>query len=71
MSKLSMLNERIAEKAVACYKKIENGAVGGYKRIEIGVTNGFGKLCDTVIEHVLAKDGETVAEAKKRLSAEK
>jgi hypothetical protein len=57
MSKFVKANEKIAEGVVAGYKKIENGAV-----------NGFGKVVDKCVEVLFAKDGETVEEAKARLS---
>ena len=67
MSKIAEANEKIAEKAVEGYKKIEKGVVDGYKKIEDGVVEGFGKVSDKVIEKTMAKDGETVDDAKKRL----
>ena len=50
-------NEKIAETVVKGYKKVEKGAVEGFKK-----TN------DKVIEKVVAKEGESVKDAKKRLS---
>ena len=40
----------------------------GYKKIETGVVNGFGKVTDKCVEALFAKDGESVAQAKARLS---
>ena len=68
MSKFVEGNEKIAEKVVEGYKKIENGVVGGYKKIEDGVVDGFGKITDKCVEVLFAKEGETVEEAKNRLS---
>lgn len=68
MSKFVEANEKIAEGVVKGYKKIEEGVVGGYKRIETGVVEGFGKVTDICVEKLFAKEGETVEEAKKRLS---
>ncbi len=68
MSKFVKANEKIAEGVVAGYKKIENGVVDGYKKIENGAVNGFGKVVDKCVEVLFAKDGETVEEAKARLS---
>ena len=53
------INEKIADTAVDGYKKIENAVVGGYTKIE-----------DKFVEKYLAKDGETVEEAKERLKNE-
>lgn len=63
-------NEKIAEKVVEGYKKIEDGVVSGYKKIEEGAVDGFNKVTDKIIEKVFAKEGETVEDAKKRLSGD-
>ncbi len=68
MSKLADTNEKIAEVVVEGYKKIEDGFVGGYKKIENGAVEGFTKVMDKCVEVLFAKEGETVEEAKKRLS---
>lgn len=70
MSKFAEVNEKIAEMVVVGYKKIEDGVVEGYKKIENGAVYGFNKVNDKIIETVFAKDGETVEDAKKRLSGE-
>lgn len=59
-SKLLKANEKIAEKVVGTFEKIEDTVVNGYTKIE-----------DAFVDRYLTKDGETVAEAKKRLNAEK
>ena len=69
MSKLT--NEKITEKVIEGYKKIEDGVVNGYKKIEKGAVEGFEKVTDKCVEKLFAKEGETVEEAKKRLSGEK
>ncbi len=68
MSKFMEANEKIAEKVVAGYKTVESGVVGGYKAIENGVVQGFGKVTDKCVEVLFAKKGESVEDAKKRLS---
>lgn len=68
MSKIAETNEKIADKVVEGYKKIEDGVVQGYKKIETGVVDGFGKVTDKCVEVLFAKDGESVEDAKKRLS---
>ena len=70
MSKFVEANEKIAEGVVKGYKKIEDGVVGGYKKIETGVVEGFGKVTDKCVEVLFAKDGESVEDAKKRLSGD-
>lgn len=71
MSKFVEANEKIAEGVVKGYKKIEDNVVGGYKKIETGVVEGFGKVTDKCVEVLFAKDGESVEDAKKRLSGDK
>ena len=68
MSKLMEMNEKIAETVVEGYKKIEDGVVGGYKKIEEGAVEGFQKVSDKFVEKLFTKEGETVEEAKERLS---
>ncbi len=70
MSKFVEVNEKIAEAVVEGYQKIEDGVVGGYKKMEKGVVDGFTKVTDKCVEKMFAKEGETVEEAKKRLSNE-
>lgn len=71
MSKFVEANKKIAEGVVKGYKKIEDGVVGGYKKIETGVVEGFGKVTDKCVEVLFAKNGESVEDAKKRLSGDK
>ena len=60
--------EKIEKAVVEGYKKIEDGVVGGYKKIEEGVVEGFNKVSDKCVEVLFAKEGESVENAKKRLS---
>ena len=57
MSKFAEANERIAEAVTQGYKKIENGVV-----------DGFGKVTDACVKTLFAKEGESVEEAKSRLT---
>lgn len=68
MSKFAEANEKIAEGVVKGYKKIEDGVVGGYKKIEEGAVAGFGKVVDKCVEVLFVKEGESVEDAKARLS---
>ena len=70
MSKIVETGEKIAENVVKGYKAIEDGVVGGYKAIENGVVEGFTNLTDKCVEVLFAQEGESVEEAKKRLSGE-
>lgn len=67
-SKLVKVNEKIAEGVTEGYKKIEKGVVDGYKKIEDGAVEGFGKITDRFVESFFTRDGESVEEAKARLS---
>ena len=71
MSKLVEANEKIAEAVVGGYKKIEDGVVAGYQKIEKGAVDGFNKVTDKCVEKLFAKEGESVEDAKKRLSGDK
>ena len=71
MNKLVQMNDKIAETVVEGYKRIEVGVVGGYKKIEEGAVEGFTKMTDKFVEKLFAREGETVEDAKKRLSGEK
>ena len=55
-------------KIVEAKEKIAEAVVGGYKKIETGVVEGFEKVTDKCMEKLLAKEGESVEDAKKRLS---
>ena len=68
MSKFAETNEKIAQKVVEGYQKIEDGVVSGYQKIENGVVEGFGKVTDACVKTLFAKDGESVEDAKARLS---
>ena len=60
--------QKIEQGIVKGYQKIENGVVDGYKKIENGVVEGFGKVVDKCVEVFFAKNGESVEDAKARLS---
>lgn len=66
----SLKTGKIGESVVEGYKKIEDGVVSGYKKIETGVVEGFGKVSDKFVEKLFTKEGESVEDAKKRLSGE-
>ena len=68
MSKFMEANKKLAEGVVEGFEKIEEGVVTGYKKIESGVVDGFGKVTDKCVNTMFAKEGETVEEAKARLS---
>ena len=63
--------KKVEQGVVSGYKKIEDGVVGGYKKMENGVVEGFGKVVDKCVEVLFAKEGESVEDAKARLSPKK
>ena len=63
--------QKIEEVVVGGYKKIEESVVSGYKKLETGVVEGFGKVTDKCVEKLFAQEGESVEDAKKRLSSDK
>ena len=71
MAKFADHMEKIAGGVVDGYQKIEDSVVRGYKKIETGVVEGFGKITDKCVEVLFARDGESVEDAKKRLSGDK
>ena len=71
MAKLADTVDKIAEKVTGCYKKIENGVVGGYKSIESGAIEGFEKVSEKCIDVLFARQGESVEDARRRLSGNK
>jgi uncharacterized protein YutE (UPF0331/DUF86 family) len=58
-------------KIVEANEKIEKVVVGGYKGIEKGVVNGYKKVEDKFVKTFLARDGETIEDAKKRVEKER
>jgi hypothetical protein len=68
MAKFADHMEKIASGVAEGYQKIEDGVVTGYKKIETGAVKGFGKVVDKCVEVMFAKDGESVEDAKARLS---
>ena len=68
MAKFADHMDKIAEGVTEGYKKIEDGVVTGYKKIETGAVEGFGKVVDKCVEVLFAKEGESIQDAKARLS---
>ena len=68
MAKFADRMEKISNGVVEGYQKIEDGVVTGYKKIETGAVEGFGKVVDKCVEVLFAKEGESVEDAKARLS---
>ena len=60
--------KKIEDGVLTGYKKIEDGVVSGYKKLENGVVEGFGKVVDKCVGVLFTKNGESVQDAKARLS---
>ena len=71
MKKIADVIEGLGQAVTNGYKKIETGVVSGYQKIEHGAVTGFEKVSDKCIDVLLAKEDETVEEAKVRISAKK
>lgn len=67
----TMKTGKIGEAVMDGFQKIEEGVVGNYKKLETGIVEGFEKVTDKCVEKLFAKDGESVEDAKKRLSGDK
>lgn len=65
---VTQATEAAAEEVATGYQKIEDDVVTGYKKIENGVVAGFGKVVDKCVEVLFAKEGESIEDAKARLS---
>lgn len=60
--------EKIEAGVVTGYKQIETGVVEGYRKVEDTVVGSFNKMTDKFVGKFLTRDGETVEDAKNRLS---
>lgn len=52
-------------------EEMGQAVTSGYKKIEDGAVTGFEKVTDKCVDVLFAKEGETVEEAKARLSTKK
>lgn len=60
--------EKIKRIFIEGYQAIEGAVVGAYHRIEAGAVTGFAHVSDWFIEKLFAREGETVEQAKARLT---
>ena len=51
--------------------KVGDTVVDGYHKVADGIVDGFTKVTDKCVEKLFAKEGESVDDAKKRLSGDK
>ena len=66
----AQIGRDIAKGVVAGYKAVEHGTVAGYKAIEHGAVAGYKAIEDGFVGAFLTHDGETVEEAKARMSGQ-
>ncbi len=52
-------------------EKIAGGVTEGYKKIEDGVVGAYQKVEDAFVNTFIAKEGETVEDAKKRIEIDR
>ena len=69
-NKIVEANEKIAQGVTAGFQKIQDAVTGTYDRIEDGVVGAYEKVETAFVERYLAKDGETLEEAKARLKGQ-
>ena len=70
MSNIKEKGERLISGITGGYEKAEEGVVTGYKQIEAGVVSGFNGLTDKFVGKFLTRKGESVEEARARLTEE-
>lgn len=70
MADLKKGTEEIAQAVTDGFQKIEDGVVGGYKKIESAVVGAYKSVEDKFVARYLLHEGETVEDAKARLTAE-
>ena len=58
----------VSEAAVEAYNAIEEGVVSAYKAVEQGVVGAYRRVEDTMVDKLFRREGETVEQAKARLS---
>lgn len=57
-------------KWVEANQKIAENVTGGFQKVQSAVVNGYTKIEDRFVAQYLTREGESVADAKKRLKQE-
>ena len=74
MAKFTKMTDPITEQFEAnggqTVEKMGDSVVSGFKKIEDSVVGGFTKMADKFVDQFLTHDGESVEDAKKRLTGE-
>lgn len=63
--------ENISNTVISTYTAIQNGVVKGYLKIQNGAVSGYEQVESACIRKLFARNGETVEQAKARLSGKK
>ncbi|MBQ8087783.1 MAG: hypothetical protein IJ234_05090 [Clostridia bacterium] len=67
-SKFIKTNEKIAENVAGGFNKMSESVVSGFNKMTQSVVKGYTAVEDQFVGQFLTKEGETVEDAKKRLS---
>lgn len=70
-SKLIQANEKIAAAVTVGFQDMSDGVTSGFQRMCDTVVGGYTKIEDGFVDRYLTRDGESIAEAKARLRAER
>lgn len=68
MKKIMDDTQALGERVTGGYQKIEAAVVHGYRKMEDVIVSGFGRVCDRWVQALFTREGETVDQAKARLS---
>ena len=68
MSTRKKTNKKIETAVVGSYHNIENAVVSGYKKMEDAVVSGYQKVEDKFIDTFFVEDGESIEEARRRIT---
>lgn len=60
--------EKISNNVISAYTAIRDGVVNGYFKVQNAAVGGYKNVEDACVKALFAKQGETVEEAKARLS---
>lgn len=60
--------EKISNAVTTAYTTIQNGVVKGYFKIQDSAVSGYKKVEDACVKTLFTRKGETVEEAKARLT---
>lgn len=65
---MTKIMQALGKQVTGGYQKIEAAVVHGYRKMEGVMVSGFTWVCDRCVQALFAREGETVDQAKARLS---